>query len=61
MRTATVTLNFEKRQGAERFAIDWERLTKKGHTIGSGIKDVEVVIHNVTMQELNWIKKQINK
>jgi hypothetical protein len=58
-KTATVTVRFEERKGAERFATDWARLTKKGHTIGAGLENVDVVLHNVTTQELNWITRQI--
>ena len=57
MTTATVTLRFETRQQAETFAMLWARITKKGHIVGSGIENVEVILHNVTSEELAWINE----
>ncbi len=61
MKTATVTVRFEERKAAEGFATQWSRLTKRGHTIGSGWIDVDVTIWGVTPDELDWIKFAIGK
>ena len=61
MKTATVTLRFETRQQAEKFATLWSRKTKRGHIIGAGTKDVDVIFHDVTPDELSWIKELINE
>ena len=57
MTTATVTLKFETRQHAERFTMLWARITKKGHIVGSGTENVEVILRNVTSDELAWINE----
>jgi hypothetical protein len=57
MITATVILRFETRQHAERFTMLWSRITKKGHIVGSGDRNVEVILHNVTSEELGWINE----
>jgi hypothetical protein len=59
MTTATVTLRFETRQEAETFSMLWSRITKKGHIVGSGTENFEVVLHNVTSEELGWINELI--
>jgi hypothetical protein len=59
MTTATVTLKFETRQQAEKFAAIWSRRTKRGHIVGSGIENVQLILHDVTPSELDWIKNSI--
>ena len=61
MQIATVTLKFETRQQAETFATLWARRTKRGHIVGSGMENVEVILHNVTPDELDWVKQLINE
>ena len=61
MRLATVTLKFETREQAETFATTWLRKTKRGHIVGSGMENVEVMLHDVTPDELEWIKQLINE
>jgi hypothetical protein len=57
MKTATVILKFETRQHAERFAMLWERITKKDYIVGYGTENVEVILHNVTSEQLGWINE----
>ena len=61
MKTATVTVRFETRNSAETFATLWARFSKKGHIVGSGLEEVDVTVHQVTPDELGWIKEYINK
>jgi hypothetical protein len=61
MTTATVTLKFETRQHAERFAMLWSRITKKSHIVGSGIENAKVILQNVTSEQLGWINELINQ
>lgn len=53
------TLKFQQRFQAEKFAKLWGRYSKKGHSIGSGMTDVEVDIYNVTEKDKEWINKYI--
>ena len=57
----TVTLKFETREQAETFATIWSRKTKRGHIIGSGMENVELMLHDVAPDELEWIKQLINE
>jgi hypothetical protein len=61
MRLATVTLKFETREQAETFATIWLRKTKRGHIVGAGMENVEVMLHDVTPDELEWINQLINE
>ena len=61
MRLATVTLKFETREQAETFTTIWSRKTKRGHIVGSGMENVEVMLHDVTPDELEWINQLINE
>ena len=61
MTTARVTLKFETRQEAERFAMLWARITKKSPIVGYGTENVEVLLHDVTSDELGWINELINQ
>jgi len=61
MRLATVTLKFETREQAETFATIWSRKTKRGHIVGSGMENVELMLHDVAPDELEWIKQLINE
>ncbi len=61
MQVATVTVKFETRQQAETFATLWARRTKRGHIVGSGTENVEVILHDVTPDELEWVKQLINE
>ena len=61
MQIATVTLKFETRQQAETFATLWARRTKRGHIVGSGMENLEVTLHGVTPDELEWVKQLINE
>jgi len=56
MRTATVTVRFETRDEAETFATLWARFSKRGHIVGAGLENVDVMIHDVTPSELEWVK-----
>ena len=58
---ATVTLKFETREQAETFATIWSRKTKRGHIVGSGMENVELMLHDVAPDELEWIKQLINE
>ena len=60
MRTATVTLKFETRHQAEKFATLWARFTKRGHIVGAGIENVEVTLHDVTNSELEWVMQFVD-
>ena len=57
----TVTLKFETREQAETFATIWSRKTKRGHIVGSGMENVELMLHDVAPDELEWIKQLINE
>ena len=59
MKTATVTVRFETRTSAETFATLWARFSKKGHIVGSGLDNVDVTVHKVDSNELEWIKDYI--
>ena len=61
MQVATVTLKFETRQQAETFAGLWARRTKRGQLVGSGMENVQVILHDVTPDELEWVKQLINE
>jgi hypothetical protein len=61
MKTATVTVRFEERQEAEVFATLWARFSKKGHTVGSGLENVDVTVSDVEPTELDWIKEYVSK
>lgn len=53
------TITFPKREQAEKFAIDWSMYSKKGHTVGSGIKHVEVVVDS-TEEDKEWIDRYVS-
>lgn len=61
MKTAKVTVRFEERHDAEVFATLWARFSKKGHTVGVGIENVDVIVSDVEPNELDWIKEYISK
>ena len=58
---AKVILKFKTRQDAERFAMLWARITKKSPMVGFGTENVEVLLHDVTSDELGWINELINQ
>ncbi len=55
------TLTFTTRETAESFATQWTRHTLTGHTIGSGMTGVKVVLHNVSDDDKEWINSTISR
>lgn len=50
------TLKFSTRSIAERFTTDWSRYSKRGHIIGAGTENVEVIVFDLTDNDRNWIE-----
>jgi hypothetical protein len=55
----TAILKFPKRSQAEEFARDWSRYSKKGHTIGAGLENVEVSIYGFEEDGKKWIDNYV--
>ena len=55
------TLIFPNRQDAEDFCIQWSRYSKRGHTIGPGVENVEVTVYDLTGEDKDWIDNYISK
>ena len=49
------TLTFSTRVVAEKFATDWSRYSRRGHIVGSGNDNVDVVVFDLTDNDKNWI------
>ena len=49
------TLKFSTREVAERFATDWGRYSKRGHIVGAGTENVEVMVFDLTDNDRAWI------
>ena len=46
---------------AEDFARSWKFHSKRGHSIGSGIRNVKVTIYDVTEREKEWVDLYVSK
>lgn len=57
--TKRAVLKFKNLQDAEKFAKEWTRETKKGHTIGAGKENVPVFIYDVTAKEKEFIDNYV--
>ena len=55
----SMDIEFEDRAGAELFAQQWGRFTKRGHSIDAGKTDVKVRIWDVTPEEKTWVEAYI--
>lgn len=55
-KTSKATLTFPTISSAEKFATEWSRYSKQGHTIGSGTENVKVNIYNVSENDKKWIQ-----
>ena len=49
------TLTFANRELAEHFATAWSRYSKRGHIVGAGTENVEVIVHDVEESDKAWI------
>lgn len=54
------TLTFETRIAAYEFAESWSRFSLKGHSIGSGTKNVTVTLYDVDDEGKDFIDWYIN-
>jgi hypothetical protein len=55
----TAILKFPKREQAIKFSIDWTRYSKKGHSISSGLENVEVSIYGFEEDGKKWIDNYV--
>lgn len=55
------TLKFPKRIQAELFAKEYSRFSLMGHTITSGLKNVEVIVYNINKESKKWIDNYVKE
>ena len=54
------TLKFPTRLQAKTFAANWGRYSKRGHTMGAGLVNVEVKVFNLSDKDIDWINDYIS-
>lgn len=59
--TMKATLTFPKREQAEGFAIAYQRHTKRGHIVGAGSANVEVIVFDLSDEDKEWIDGYVNR
>ena len=55
----TATLKFATRELAETFCKAWSRYSLRGHSLGSGLTDVSVKVHDVSESDERWINEWV--
>lgn len=53
------TLKFPTRIQAETFVTNWGRYSKRGHTMGAGLLNVDVKVFDLSDKDIEWINNYV--